>query len=172
MEQNEKIRQRIILDSETLLHALKLMDITWFRSFIVQKRDGFFAGILSIGDIQRAIIKNMPMDQPISSVLRENPKIGTTDWSLEEIKAEMIQFRMEFLPIVDDTRKLVNVYFWDDLFLETKLPPLKEFNLPVVIMAGGIGSRMQPLTHVLPKPLSKKYLAGLPTMVATIFTYR
>jgi dTDP-glucose pyrophosphorylase len=120
---------------------------------IVIDPDDEFVGILSIGDIQRAIIKNQPLEYKISGILRKNPKIADIDTPLEQIKAEMLQYRMEFIPVIDGNNHIQEVYFWDELFIEKKIPPHKQFNLPVVIMAGGVGSRLKPLTNVLPKPL-------------------
>jgi NDP-sugar pyrophosphorylase family protein len=60
---------------------------------------------------------------------------------------------MELCPLVNENNVIEKVYYWEDLFLEKKPKPAEQFNLPVVIMAGGIGSRLKPLTNVLPKPL-------------------
>jgi dTDP-glucose pyrophosphorylase len=166
MIKETKVNQRLINPESTLLQALKQMDITGFRSLLVVNHDELFAGILSIGDIQRAIIKNMPLDGLISKILRQNPRIANEDTSVEQIKDEMLRYRMEFMPIVDKTRHIKKVYFWDELFVDKKLPPKKQFDLPVVIMAGGFGTRLRPLTNVLPKPLIP---IGKKTMIEEIF---
>jgi dTDP-glucose pyrophosphorylase len=163
---NQKIRQRVIKKEESLLHALKIMDSTGFRSLLVLDDDDFFAGILSIGDIQRAIIKNIALDVIVSQVLRQSPRVAHEDTTLEKIKEEMLRYRMEFVPVIDNTNKVKDIYFWDELFLEQKLPPQKRFTIPVVIMAGGIGSRLKPLTNVLPKPLIP---IGEKTIIEDIF---
>jgi dTDP-glucose pyrophosphorylase len=125
-----------------------------------------FVGILSIGDIQRAIIKNIPLETVVSEVLRQNPRIAHEDTPLEQVKDEMLRFRMEFMPLVDKAKQVKRVYFWDELFVNKKLPPKKKFELPVVIMAGGLGTRLKPLTNVLPKPLIPM---GEKTMLEEIF---
>lgn len=153
MKYKKEIEQRIIGLNDTLIFTLKIMDKTGYRSLLVLDHNKLFAGILSIGDIQRAIIRNLPLETSVRDIIRPNPRIANKDISLDQIRSEMIQFRMEFLPIVDSNRKVIDVYFWDDLFVETELPPRKQFVLPVVIMAGGIGARLRPLTNVLPKPL-------------------
>jgi len=166
MNQNKKIKERIIKKAETLITALKIMDSTGFRSLLVLDTNDLFAGILSIGDIQRAIIKNIPLDTLVSDVLRQNPRIAHEDTPLGQIKEEMLQYRMEFVPVIDNANHVKNIYFWDELFLDKKLPPQKLFNLPVVIMAGGSGSRLKPLTNVLPKPLIP---IGEKTIIEEIF---
>jgi NDP-sugar pyrophosphorylase family protein len=99
-------------------------------------------------------------------VLRQAPRVAHEDTTLEKIKEEMLRYRMEFVPVIDNTNKVKDIYFWDELFLEQKLPPQKRFTLPVVIMAGGIGSRLKPLTNVLPKPLIP---IGEKTIIEEIF---
>jgi dTDP-glucose pyrophosphorylase len=153
MDQNHRIKQRVIKKQATLLQALKMMDSTGFKSLLVLDDNELFEGILSVGDIQRAIIKNLPLHTEVMNVLRESPRIGREDSTLEEIKNEMLKYRMEFVPIVDNLKIVKEIYFWDELFLKKKLPPRNSFNLPVVIMAGGSGTRLKPLTNVLPKPL-------------------
>jgi NDP-sugar pyrophosphorylase family protein len=73
---------------------------------------------------------------------------------------------MEFVPVIDNTNQVKDIYLWEELFLEQKLPPQKRFTLPVVIMAGGLGTRLKPLTNVLPKPLIP---LGEKTIIEEIF---
>lgn len=152
MNHQEKIAQRIISINDSLNMALHIMDKTGFRALLVTVNNRF-QGILSIGDIQRAIIKNLSFETSISNVIRKNPRIALSSTPLEFIKVQMLGFRMEFMPVNDSNKKILEVYFWDELFIEKKLPPKKKFNLPVVIMAGGLGTRLRPLTIVLLKPL-------------------
>jgi dTDP-glucose pyrophosphorylase len=125
-----------------------------------------FVGLLSAGDIQRAIIKNLPLDTTISAILRKNIKVAKPEDDFNTIKAMMLEFRMELCPVVNNLNQIIEVYFWEDLFQDKKPQPASLFNLPVVIMAGGIGTRLKPLTNVLPKPLIP---IGEKTMLEDIF---
>ena len=161
-----KIKKRIILDSHSLLDALKLMDSTEFRSLIVLDGLNKFKGILSIGDIQRNLIKENKLDTIISDILRNNPRIADSNTPFSKIKKDMIKYRMEFIPVININNEVETVYFWEDLFDINISIPLEQFNIPIVIMAGGFGTRLKPLTNVLPKPLIP---IGEQTMIEDIF---
>ena len=167
MKETDKIKSIIIKPSTTLIDALKKMDNNECKSLLVTELENVFVGVLSIGDIQRAILGGITLESEILSILRKNPTIGNVHFSLKEIKDLMIENRIEFLPIVDNNKKIQTIYFWEDLFIQKKLPPKNKFNLPVIIMAGGFGTRLKPLTNVLPKPLIP---IGETTMLEEIFS--
>jgi NDP-sugar pyrophosphorylase family protein len=66
----------------------------------------------------------------------------------------MLINRAEFMPIINENHDLIDVILWEDVFDETQVKVVQvKLNLPVVIMAGGKGTRLLPLTNVIPKPL-------------------
>jgi dTDP-glucose pyrophosphorylase len=158
-------RNRVIQSSETILIALKKMDALDKKLLIVMK-DNKFSGLLSAGDIQRAVIQNKPLETKVNKVLRKNIRIAIPNDNLDMIKKMMFDYRMELCPVVNTENEIVKIYFWEDVFRNEEPQPLKKFNLPVVIMAGGFGSRLKPLTNVLPKPLIP---IGKKTIIEQIF---
>jgi dTDP-glucose pyrophosphorylase/CBS domain-containing protein len=151
MERN-KINEISISKEETILDALKLMDrIT--KKLLLVFDDEKFISLLSIGDIQRAIIKNIALVSPISTILRPQVTLSKSSESFEEIKQRMLTFRTECMPIINDSGKLIDVYFWEEIFLSEQKKGKRIENLPVIIMAGGKGTRLKPITNILPKPL-------------------
>lgn len=145
-------RHRNIKPDTTLINALKKMDSLNSKLLIVEDNDKFI-GLLSAGDIQRAIIKDISLNEKVYTILRDDIKVAFRGDSLESIKRMMLEFRMEFCPLISEDQKILEIYYWEDMFLEQKPWIARKINLPVVIMAGGKGSRLKPLTNVLPKPL-------------------
>lgn len=135
----------------SVIEALERMDSLKRKLLIVLKGEQFY-GVLSIGDIQRAIINKYPLENSIDSILRKEITVCYVSESTEQIKQKMLELRTECMPVLNDKNNLINVIFWDDLF-KTKFKKHPKLNLPVIIMAGGKGTRLQPLTNVFPKPL-------------------
>ena len=154
MNYSEKIRNKIVSAETTLIQTMKMMDEKMTKSLLVFSGDSFL-GIITNGDLQRAIIANIPFESTIDKLVNNKGKkyAHMTD-DRESIKEWMRQKRAEFMPIVDDAGRLMDVIFWDealgDTIDEDKRPKI---NLPVVIMAGGKGTRLKPITNVIPKPL-------------------
>lgn len=147
-----KINLITISSSARLIDALKKMDKV-SRKLLIVVRDEEVIGLISIGDIQRAIISNQDLSTEINSILRTNYLSANENDSTESIKKTMLSIRAEFMPIIDNEGKLKDVIFWEDLFDNHFSKSTQQFKLPVVVMAGGLGTRLQPITHVLPKPL-------------------
>ena len=110
-------------------------------------------GLLTIGDIQRAIIKDVNLTESVLTILGKNKVYASVDESIESIKKNMEQLRAVFMPVLDEYGNLVKVYSWKDLFGTKAQTDYPNLNIPVVIMAGGMGSRLAPLTNIYPKPL-------------------
>ncbi len=149
------IEQICIQKSSSIRHALKQMDEINRKLLIVLNEDDSFFSLLSIGDIQRAIIRNLPLNTHVSEIVRQDITVAHPEDNLEKIKERMKIRRNEFMPVIDSKNQVIEVIFWEDLFEEKRsaLPEDKKLNLPVVIMAGGRGARLAPLTNVWPKPL-------------------
>lgn len=145
----EKISTRVVSKNVSILDALKKMDGEQVKLLIVENNDKFL-GLLSLGDIQRAILDKIPLTSTVLGIMRKNCHVANISMSEDEIKKVMIENRIEFMPVVENER-VVNAYFWDEIFQSKQNE--NKLDIPVVIMAGGQGSRLKPLTNIIPKPL-------------------
>lgn len=148
----EKIKSRIISPSATLLDAMKQMDEVKVKTLFVLKGE-HFEGIITLGDIQRAIINNIALREPLGNTLDKNKIYGYQSEGEDVIREKMRRMRAEVMPILNEQGELVDVWFWSDLFKKAELEERQKIDLPVVIMAGGKGTRLKPITNVIPKPL-------------------
>lgn len=148
----EKIKEISIQVSLTVLQSLKFMDDVKVKMLFAFDGERFLS-ILTIGDIQRAIIKGVDMNAPISTILDKDKQFVTPEESREDIRAKMLRLRAECMPVVSARGELVEVLFWDEMFKYSESEHREKIHLPVVIMAGGKGTRLKPITNVIPKPL-------------------
>lgn len=148
----ERIKSRKVSPSAFLIDAMKQMDEAKVKTLLVFNEE-HFEGLITIGDIQRAIINNIALKEPVSCILNRNKIYGYQSEGEDVIKDKMRRMRAEVMPIFDDNGELVDVWFWNDLFKKAELSQREKINLPVVIMAGGKGTRLKPITNVIPKPL-------------------
>lgn len=137
----------------TILQAIKQMDRLDIKLLLVYENDAYLT-LVSIGDIQRAIISGMGVSTKLKEVLKRKVKTCSVDDSEETIRSTMLNFRTEFMPILDEQGQLQDVIFWDELFSDDRAKHKRnDLDVPVVIMAGGQGTRLKPITNVIPKPL-------------------
>jgi dTDP-glucose pyrophosphorylase len=152
MNTKEKIQKRTIASNASLLDAMKKMDASCVKTLLVFESNAFL-GMLTIGDIQRNIIKNTPLNSCIKNILSNDKIYASPEDSVESIKKQMEYLRAECMPVVDKNGGFINAYFWSDFFKSEKVIAKETIDIPVVIMAGGKGTRLKPITNVIPKPL-------------------
>lgn len=138
--------------NDTLLTVIHKMDASEHRLLLVTK-DDCYKGLVSIGDIQRAIIKGVALDSPIEPILRSNATVASIHDDMESVKEIMRERMIEFMPVIDDDGQIKDIIFWKDIFEGEMMINRPKIDLPVVIMAGGKGTRLKPITNVIPKPL-------------------
>lgn len=142
-----KYKKILIPKTITIKEALKTIDEVALKIAIVQNVDSIVIGTISDGDIRRAILNGKSLDDTIEDVYFKNPTICNVNTPIEKIIQIAISKKLYQIPIVDDEGRLVRI---EDLgnMLNLKRRPNK-----VILMAGGLGTRLRPLTEDTPKPL-------------------
>jgi dTDP-glucose pyrophosphorylase len=134
--------------------ALKQLEETERKTLFVIDDEGRLIGTLTDGDIRRWILAEGSLDGVVENVCNTSPRVAAADYDVEQVKKEMLANKIGCIPIVNDDRKIIEVLFWENLFGEgVSRKQVKPIELPVVIMAGGKGTRLDPFTKILPKPL-------------------
>ena len=143
-----KINEFIINSDNTILDALEGLDRV-AQKVLFTTEEGRLQAAITDGDIRRWILKKGNLDAPVRCAANYSPKYlinSSKKEALDYMKAHSI----EALPILDDNRKIKKIITSTEKeFFESH----KELEIPVVIMAGGLGKRLYPYTNILPKPL-------------------
>ena len=142
----------IINGNVSLMEALGIMDKN-DRKLLIICDEGLFKGVISIGDIQRALLGKTDLSLPVIKYVRPDITFASVDDDPELIKEKMRKGRIEAMPVIDHENKLADVIEWEDLFETDDGITQEVINYPVVVMAGGKGTRLLPLTNIIPKPL-------------------
>lgn len=135
--------------------ALKRMDEVAEGILFVVDDDMRLLGTLTDGDIRRGILKGVEISGSIESIFNANP-FFITRAAYEEttVKNAFEKSKFVAIPITHDNGIIYGYIRFDDLYKDGELPlRVETIDVPVVIMAGGKGTRLAPFTTVLPKPL-------------------
>ncbi len=138
--------------NESIKAALKKLDKTAKKVLLVVDHENRLLGTVTDGDVRRYILSGKSLDNNICDIYNKRPiYIKKEEFTPERIKEMLIKSKVGLIPIVDKEGKIFDFVTWDQLFSE--MPQTNKVNIPVVIVAGGKGSRLEPFTKVFPKPL-------------------
>lgn len=143
-------------EDATIAQAITNLDQVAIRIVLVVDVAGLLIGTLSDGDIRRGLLKGLDMQSPITNVINLNPFVVPPDLERELVMQLMLANKILQIPVVDAQRKVVGLHLWDTVNAAPVRPNI------MVIMAGGIGTRLRPHTENCPKPLL--LVAGKPML--------
>lgn len=143
-----------ITKQATIKEGLKALDFSAEKVLLVVEENDILIGTLTDGDIRRHLLKGGNLDDSIKGVYNSSP-IYVTESDTRTIQTTLITNKIDLVPVLDETQRVVNVFNWGDVFSEKKEKQKRgsALEIPAVIMAGGKGTRLKPFTTVLPKPL-------------------
>lgn len=138
----------VIKECSTLLETMKIIDESSLQFAVVVDEESFLLGTVTDGDIRRGILRGEGLNVPITSIMNPNPTSAKKGQKPYKYKQLMRFKKLKQLPIVDNNNKIVDILFMDKLDASTN-------KNTVILMLGGLGTRLRPLTNDIPKPMLK-----------------
>ena len=157
MNPSEQIwHQAILPASATIAQAIRNLDLVAIKIVLVANETGVLEGTISDGDIRRGLLKGLDMNSPIASIIHRNALVVPPELGRDLVMQLMLANKIQQIPVVDQQHHIVGLHLWNEM----TMPPSRT-NL-MVIMAGGMGTRLRPHTEDCPKPLL--LVAGKPML--------
>jgi len=140
-----------IFENSNIHQAMEKLQKTGEKCLIVVKKNQRLLGTITDGDIRRAILNQSETSSNIKKIYNKNcTYVEKKDFKISKILKMIKSEDIDLVPIVDKRKVVVD---YTTLKKIEGLKKIKKIGLDVIIMAGGQGTRLQPFTHILPKPL-------------------
>ena len=140
----------------TIQQAITCLDKAAIQIVMVIGTNQELVGTITDGDIRRGLLNGLQLNSSIDKVVKKEAFVVPESMETEIILKIMSANSIHQIPIIDANRKVVGLHTWENLSIKS------EIKNPMVIMAGGKGTRLQPITENCPKPLLPVY--GKPIM--------
>lgn len=156
---SEPWRRALIPPDATLRQAIQVLTVASLRIALVADPAEILIGTLTDGDIRRGLLRGLDLDSPIDTIIHRDAFVVPPGLDRDTVAHLMRSNKLLQLPVVDAERRLLGLHLWDDVC--DPAPPGARPHL-MVIMAGGLGTRLRPHTERCPKPLLP--VAGKPML--------
>lgn len=157
MNRFEQIWHQAILPANaTIGQAIRNLDQVAIKIILVANEADELEGTISDGDIRRGLLKGLDLNSSIASVIHRNALVVPPGMGRELVMRLMIANKIQQIPVVDERHRVMGLHLWDEITTPVTRPNL------MVIMAGGMGTRLRPQTENCPKPLLP--VAGKPML--------
>ncbi len=140
----KKIRLPVTADMQA---AIELLDREASRIALVVDDLGHLLGTITDGDVRRALLKRQGVETSVMDIMNDSPETVGTDASRGDVFLKMKRKKLLHMPVIDQNSRIVDIKM-----LQEQMFAPRHAN-PVLLMAGGFGKRLRPLTDKMPKPL-------------------
>jgi dTDP-glucose pyrophosphorylase len=142
-------KKALIVSSMSIRTAIVTIDASALQIAMVVDEHNRLLGTVTDGDIRRGILKGLSLDDTVQHIMNDTPTTARAYDGRETVLALMKNKSLHHIPILDDDGRVVGLEVLDELIQG------QQQDNPVLLMAGGLGRRLQPLTNECPKPLLK-----------------
>lgn len=139
----------LITPDTSIVKAIETIDRSGLQIALVVNENGRLLGTVTDGDVRRAILKNMSLNEAVTIIMNPDPSFVYHERSNENAVQIMKNKKLRQIPILDEGHHVVGLEIADELFISSIRDNW------VLLMAGGLGRRLEPLTEKCPKPLLK-----------------
>jgi dTDP-glucose pyrophosphorylase len=153
------VAKTIVHPDTPIREAMQIIDTTAVQIALVNDEQSRLVGVITDGDIRRGLLESIPLDAPVNRIMNRNFTSVGPDATREEILRLMKVKALRQIPVVDEQGRVVDLKVLEEMI---QLPPQDNW---VLLMGGGLGTRLRPLTDDCPKPLLK---VGNKTLLETI----
>jgi dTDP-glucose pyrophosphorylase len=151
---NDDVAPFLLPQTHTIRQAMEQLEKTEEKTVFVVDENSRLIGALTDGDIRRWILSDGDLKARVLQICNRKPFVVDEGFATEQVRKHMLNGNFGCVPVVNPSREVVRLLFWKEMFQDGAAIKAKpHLHLPVVIMAGGQGTRLAPFTSVLPKPL-------------------
>jgi len=144
---SESWKKLVVSLNAKISEVINVLNNTGLRIVLVTDDSGFLAGTISDGDIRRGLLKGIKITDSISGIIHRNSLVVPLSMKKELVFNLMVTNKIQQIPIVTEDNLLVGLHTWDEIYINSPRSNI------MVIMAGGMGTRLSPDTQNCPKPL-------------------
>jgi len=153
---SEKLRQATVAKTQSIRDAMTVLESTGLEIVLVVDEPGHLEGALTDGDLRRAFLAGASIDSDLGPFINDRITCVTPETSRAEVLDIMRARTFGQVPIVNEEGRLVGLHLLREIVGATKRPNW------AVVMAGGRGERLRPITDSIPKPMVR--VAGRPIL--------